>query len=156
MKLSELKKVLEEVDHISFYLPNGEMIPSHFHVTEVGQINKNFIDCGGTLRSESVINFQLWTANDYDHKLSVERLKEIIKMSENALALNDAEIEVEYQAATIGKYHLDFKEGAFHLLNTQTACLAPDNCGIPAEKTKVSLASLSEAQGTCTPGSGCC
>ena len=47
MKLSEIKSVLENLETISFELPNGELVPNHFHVTEVGQITKDFIDCGG-------------------------------------------------------------------------------------------------------------
>jgi hypothetical protein len=48
MKLSEFKKQLSTVTDLNFVLPNG-VVPQHFHVTEVGQITKNFIDCGGTL-----------------------------------------------------------------------------------------------------------
>jgi hypothetical protein len=39
-------------------------VPEHFHVTEVGVVTKDFIDCGGTVRHEKVANFQLWDAND--------------------------------------------------------------------------------------------
>ena len=49
------------------------MVPSHFHVTEVGKITKHFIDCGGTVRNEEVVNFQLWQADDYDHRLHPEK-----------------------------------------------------------------------------------
>ena len=31
-----------------------------FHITEVGQVNKRFIDCGGTKRDEKLISFQLF------------------------------------------------------------------------------------------------
>lgn len=31
-----------------FKLENGNSVPEHFHVTEVGIITKDFIDCGGT------------------------------------------------------------------------------------------------------------
>ena len=64
MKLSQVKSALKQLKTIAFQLPNGELVPHHFHVTEVGKITKNFIDCGGTLRNEEVINFQLWNAND--------------------------------------------------------------------------------------------
>ena len=58
MKLSEIKLQLKEKATIAFQLPNGELVPSHFHVTEVGKITKHFIDCGGTIRTEEVANFQ--------------------------------------------------------------------------------------------------
>ena len=155
MKLSEIKSALKGLETISFQLPNGELVPNHFHVTEVGKITKNFIDCGGTVRNEEVVNFQLWNANDYDHRLHPEKLIHIIELSEKVLAIEDLEIEVEYQADTIGKFGLDFNGKSFLLTTKQTDCLAQDQCGIPSEKPKVKL---SEIQSTtaCAPGSGCC
>ena len=64
MKLSEIKNALKDLSVIAFQLPNGQLVPSHFHVTEVGKVSKHFIDCGGTVRKEEVVNFQLWEAND--------------------------------------------------------------------------------------------
>ena len=155
MKLSEIKQHLSTLETIAFKLPNGTLVPSHFHVTEVGKIDKHFIDCGGTVRKESVINFQLWEENDYDHRLHPEKLVHIIELSEKVLGLEDLEIEVEYQGETIGKYNLDFDGKHFLLTNKQTDCLAKDKCGIPAEKPKVKLAELQNA--SCyTPESGCC
>lgn len=157
MKLSEFKRILEGKDRIAFELPNGTLVPSHFHVTEVGQIEKHFIDCGGTVRHEKVINFQLWEANDYDHRLHPEKLVKIIGLSERELALEDLEIEVEYQGETIGKYGLDIKGENFLLTSLTTDCLAPDKCGVPVEKKKVSLADLGKKnESCCNPGSGCC
>lgn len=65
MKLSEIKEILPTLDNVEFQLENGTFVPEHFHVTEVGQITKKFIDCGGVIRTEKVINFQLWNANDF-------------------------------------------------------------------------------------------
>ena len=50
MKLSEVKSALKSLETIGFQLPDGSLVPSHFHVTEVGKVSKHFIDCGGTLR----------------------------------------------------------------------------------------------------------
>ena len=74
MKLSTLKIILQELDQVEFILPNGDKVPEHFHVTEVGKIEKTFVDCGGALRKEAVINFQLWLADDYNHRLSAQKL----------------------------------------------------------------------------------
>ncbi len=157
MKLSEFKNILRSKEEIAFELPNGELVPSHFHVTEVGQVDKFFIDCGGTIRRERRVNFQLWEANDYDHRLHPEKLINIIQLSEEKLLLTDEEIEVEYQGETIGKYYLDYKGGNFLLTATLTDCLAKDKCGVPTQKEKVSLADLSKPkESCCTPGSGCC
>lgn len=155
MKLSAVKSALKNLETTAFQLPNGELVPSHFHVTEVGKVTKHFIDCGGTVRHEEVVNFQLWSADDYDHRLHPEKLVHIIELSEKTLGLEDAEIEVEYQGNTIEKYGLDFDGTNFLLTTKQTDCLAKDNCGIPVEKPKVKLSELKKAP-VCEPNSGCC
>jgi len=156
MKLSEIKSALSEIQEVKFRLPNGEYVPSHFHVTEVGSIQKHFIDCGGTVRKETVVNFQLFTAADYDHRLSAQKLHAIIELSEKHLGLEDSDIEVEHQGETIGKYGLEFQNGSFQLTNKQTDCLAKEKCGIPVEKPKIRISSLAAQETACTPGSGCC
>lgn len=155
MKLSQIKEQLTQLDRIAFKLPNGQLVPNHFHVTEVGKISKNFIDCGGTLRKEEVVNFQLWSANDYDHRLHPEKLLHIIELSEKVLEIGDLEIEVEYQSDTIGKFGLDFDGEHFLLTSKQTDCLAKDQCGLPTAKQKVILSEL-QPTSSCTPDSGCC
>ncbi|MFD0990501.1 DUF6428 family protein [Mariniflexile jejuense] len=155
MKLSEIKTELKLLNQIAFQLPNGTLVPSHFHVTEIGKITKNFIDCGGTLRNETVVNFQLWNANDYNHRLHPEKLLNIIELSEKVLNIEDLEIEVEYQGQTIEKFGLDFNGENFLLTSKKTDCLAKDNCGIPVEKQKVNMADLT-AEPCCSPDGNCC
>ncbi len=155
MKLSEIKQALKGSEVISFQLPNGELVPEHFHVTEVGKITKHFIDCGGTVRNEEVVNFQLWNANDYNHRLHPEKLLHIIELSENTLGIADADIEVEYQGQTIEKFGLDFNGKTFLLTSKQTDCLAKDKCGIPVEKPKVKLSDLNQ-EPCCSPNGNCC
>jgi hypothetical protein len=157
MKLSEIKSALKKLENIAFQLPNGDLVPNHFHVTEVGKVTKNFIDCGGTVRNEEVANFQLWEANDYDHRLHPEKLVHIIELSEKVLNIPDLEIEVEYQMKdTIGKFDLDFDGINFQLKSKLTDCLAKDNCGIPPEKTKVKIGEWKPKENICSPNSGCC
>lgn len=153
MKLSEIKQYLKQVSQVTFQLPDGSLVPTHFHVTEVGKINKHFIDCGGKMRQEVKVNFQLWSSVDTDHRLSAQKLIDIIELSQEKLELPDVELEVEYQAGTIGKFGLEFKDGMFLLTNTYTDCLAKDNCGIP--KPKVQLSNLKPVT-ACSPNSGCC
>ncbi len=148
MKLSEVKRILPTLDNVAFQLENGTFVPEHFHVTEVGQVNKNFIDCGGVVRNEKVVSFQLWNADDFEHRLKPAKLFNIIRLSEERLGIEDAGVEVEYQSDTIGRYDLDFNGDHFVLRNKQTACLAKEACGIPV-KEEVGAASC------CTPG-GCC
>jgi len=151
MKLSEIKNILPGLDNVEFQLENGKFVPEHFHVTEIGSVTKNFIDCGGTIRKEERVNFQLWNADDYEHRLKPGKLLHIINLSEEKLGIGDFEIEVEYQDQTIGKYDLEFNGKNFVLKNKLTACLAADACGIePAKELKNS------PKTSCTPGSGCC
>ena len=154
MKLKENKTILPTLDNVEFQLENGTFVPEHFHVTEVGQIIKNFIDCGGTIRTEKVVNFQLWNADDFEHRLKPNKLLNIIQLSEDKLGMEDGEIEVEFQSETIGKYDLEFNGKHFILKNKQTACLAQDACRIPQAKVKVNLADVGTS--CCTPNSGCC
>ena len=159
MKLSEIKQQLNNLETIAFELPDGTLVPSHFHVTEVGKVTKDFIDCGGTRRSEQLVNFQLWDADDYDHRLHPEKLVHIIELSEKVLEIGDLEIEVEYQGNTIGRYGLDFNGKNFLLTSKATDCLAREKCGVPelvSEKvgSMINLVTT-DAQG-CTPGGGCC
>jgi len=156
MKLYEVRNILETLAKVSFLLPNGKRVPSHFHVTEIGSVKKNFIDCGGTFRTENKVSFQLWTSIDFDHRLIAHKLTDIINLSIEKLDLGNDEIEVEYQGETIGKYGLAFDGKHFLLTQTQTDCLAKENCGIPTEKEKVVLSQLTEKVDSCTPGSGCC
>lgn len=155
MKLSEIKEQLNSLESINFVLPNGTKVPQHFHITEVGQISKKFIDCGGVVRNEKVVNFQLWEANDFDHRLAPKKLFDIIQLSESVLGIEDGEVEVEYQSETIGKYSLGFNGKEFLLLAKQTNCLAEDKCGIPVEKQKINLSEIQSQSSCCAPGKCC-
>jgi len=150
MKLSEIKSILATVEAVNFQLENGTKVPEHFHVTEVGTVSKHFIDCGGKMREESKVNFQLWDANDFAHRLKPQKLLNIINLCEKKLGMQDGEIEVEYQSETIGKYGLEFNGRDFILTLTKTACLAKEACGIPAQGLSTTEASC------CTPAGGCC
>ena len=152
MKIYEMKQALTGLAAVRFRLPNGDYLPDHFHVTEVGLVTKHFIDCGGTERQEAVANFQLWEAGDYDHRLAPQKFLHILALSEKILGSEDLAIEVEYQQETIGKFGLTFDGKDFVLAPKQTACLAQDACGIPDHR--FALPQLAAA--CCAPGGGCC
>lgn len=155
MKLAEVKTKLTGLQEVKFQLPNGTFVPNHFHVTEVGEITKDFIDCGGTVRREKAINFQLWEAGDFDHRLAPEKLVSIISLAEKVLHLGDWDVEVEYQGETIGKYGISFSGEHFVLTSKTTNCLADETCGLPAAKPRIKLSEL-QTNNSCTPGGGCC
>ena len=152
MNIAEMKQSLAGLEAVNFRLPDGAYLPAHFHVTEVGLVTKHFIDCGGVERRETVANFQLWEAGDYDHRLAPQKFLHILTLSERILGREDLDIEVEYQQATIGKFGLAFDGQDFVLTPKQTACLAQDACGIPNAFLPLAQA----ATACCTPGGGCC
>jgi hypothetical protein len=153
MWLSDFKQTLGELDTLEFQLPNRQFVPAHFHVTEVGIVTRNYIDCGGMLRQENKLNLQLWVASDTDHRLKPKNVLDILQLSKKQLGYSNMEVEIEYQQSTIGRYELDVDGAVFQLINTQTACLAPDQCGIPQEKPRVRISTNGLS---CNPDSDCC
>lgn len=154
MKLSEIKTILPTLENTVFQLENGTYVPEHFHVTEIGTVTKKFIDCGGVIRTENAVNFQLWNADDYEHRLKPKKLLDIIQLSEEKLNIQDFEIEVAYQNETIGSYDLEFNGSHFILKNKLTACLAQEACGIPSKANFIEL--NKDDKNSCTVNSGCC
>ena len=90
-----------------FRLEDGTLIPPYFHITEIGMKIKHFVDCGGVIRTEQCINFQTWTADDFDHRLTPQKLLELIVKNEGLFGKTDLEVEMEYQTNTIGSYTLE-------------------------------------------------
>lgn len=157
MKLSEFKNHLKNIETLDFFLENGQKVPLHFHITEVGITTKHFTDCGNTFRIKKNASVQLWTSVDYWHRLEPQKIVAIIESTENIFEGEDLDIEVEYQQDTIGKFELEYIDNQFVLTNTKTDCLAKDSCGLPIEKVKIKM---SELQGyidaCCNPNSNCC
>jgi Family of unknown function (DUF6428) len=157
MKLSEFKHQLENLETVDFYLPNGQKVPSHFHITEVGMTTKNFTDCGNTFRIQKTATLQLWTSVDYWHRLDPRMVVKIINSTEKMFDGEDLEIEIEYQQETIGKFGLDFVENQFRLSNKHTDCLAKNSCTFPIEKVKIKMSELqTQISECCAPNSECC
>lgn len=120
---------------IQLLLPDGTSVPAHFHVTEVGRVQKDFIDCGGTIRSVSSCVLQVWAAGDTDHRLSTTKLAKIIGLAASLLQSTDLPVEVEYEAGVMSQYPLASVENTssgilLRLGAKYTACLAEDRCGI--------------------------
>ena len=149
MKFSEFKTHLTTISTLVFVEANGVSVPKHFHITEMGLTTKHFIDCGGTVRTEKNISFQLWVANDLDHKLESDKLKRIISASEKLFENEDLDVEIEYQTETIGRYGLEINGEQFMMTPKETNCLAKDHCGIPQEKTKLKLSEIQTSSLSC-------
>ena len=139
MKLNELKQVLAQhpAALVRFQLPNGDFAPAHSHVTEVARVDKRFIDCGGTLRTDTMCRLQTWFADDVEHRLTADKLLKILAKAESVLLTDDLDVDVEYEAGVITQSPLGSAEAAnqeviFHLTERHTACLAPEKCLPPA------------------------
>lgn len=135
MQLSELKKLLEKNSskNIRFVLPTGSKIPPHAHVTEVARIDKKYIDCGGTRRTDTACRLQTWSQDDTDHRLTAGRLSAILEKSAVFFDKEDPEVDVEHEAPFIShfpveKIKTDGDTLFVHLGIKHTACLAEDRC----------------------------
>lgn len=139
MKLHELKSILAQhpLAGVRFQLSNGELVPAHSHVTEVARIDKRFIDCGGTLRTDSLCRLQTWFANDLDHRLTAGKLTKIFAKADGVGLTDDLDVEVEHEVGFITQFPLAAatvtnNEIIFQLTERHTACLAMDKCLPPA------------------------
>ena len=137
---------------MQFMLPDHSFIPPHFHITEVGRVQKDFIDCGGTSRALTTCLLQVLVANDTDHRLNTTKLAGIFNFGNKLFTSDDIPVEVEYEQDAISQFPLADIEitpaGLLLVLGSKhTACLAPDKCGIGVPST---------TKTGCTPNTGCC
>lgn len=137
MNVHKFKQVLANNPSADLYimLPNGEFVPNHFHITEVGRVHKQFIDCGGTRRETLSCVLQVWVANDADHRLNSTKLGQIMKVASTFVNDEDMPLVVEYGSETVANYPLGDVEvtpkGLLFVLGAKpTACLAMDKCGV--------------------------
>jgi hypothetical protein len=151
MKTSEFKKLLERYpdNNLSFVLPNGESIPAHAHITEVGRVDKTFLDCGGEAHKTSACSLQAWVAADMDHRLNAGKLAAILEEAAPILSEDDPVVEIEFEQELISQFPVVAARVAggaisFELGSKHTDCLAKDTC-LPKEAIAGSA-----------PGSGCC
>ncbi len=130
---------------LRFRLPTGSLSPVHAHLTEVARVEKRFIDCGGTIRTQVSARLQVWAADDTDHRVDCAKALQVLGRGAHLLESDDLPLEVEQDfplltvfpvlGSTVEEGQLVFLLGA-----TKADCLAPEFC-VPS---------------TCKPGSGCC
>jgi hypothetical protein len=156
MKTSELLAILRDHPghHLQFILPDGGLVPIHAHITEVGRVDKTFLDCGATVRRLSYLCLQSWVADDTDHRLPAEKLGEIIDRAAPILGEEDLDAELEYEDGFISQFPLESARIAGNLIHftlgtKHTDCLAKEICLPPAQAD-------GEDGSSCCSGSGCC
>ena len=137
MKVAELRAILSAHPGTKMHwmLPDKSFVPDHYHITEVGRLQEDFIDCGGTIRSLSSCLLQIWVADDKHHRLQTTTLAKIMEVAGAVLKSDDLPVEVEYEEETISQYPVSGVEVTpagllFYLGTKHTACLAPEKCGV--------------------------
>lgn len=137
MKLNEFQSLLRgnPDTYPRFILPDGEAIPAHFHITEVGHVAKKFVDCGGTFRNSEACVLQTYVARDLDHRLTSGALASIIDLGRPILPNDELDVEVEWDCCVTAQYPIATAASRddrleFVLTARQTDCLAKDKCGV--------------------------
>ena len=150
MKLQHFKALLQANRDKQFLLqlPDGKAVPRAFHITEVGAVNKTFIDCGGKVHSVQTCQLQAWIGPDVDHRIEAGKMADILQKSEAILPGDFLDLEIEYEDEVISQYPIAeaivSDEAVTLVLTTKhTDCLAKELCIVPAG-------------GGCAPASGCC
>ena len=87
-----------------FVLPNGDYIPAQAHVTEVGHVVRNFIDCGGLTGKEEKILLQTHVGDDTDHRLRSDRFAKILQLGHRVIPSADLDVDVEYDCCVVAQY----------------------------------------------------
>jgi len=153
MSLNALRAALAAAPELPLTViwPDGEPIEAHFHVTEVGRVQKDFVDCGGTVRRVTSCLLQTWVADDTDHRITGGKLLKAIAAAAPILRDEDLPVELEYEACNVVQLRVVAVErgaGALivRLAKKRTDCLAKELC----------VPSKAAGAGECKPGSGCC
>jgi len=113
--------------------PDGEPIEAHFHVTEVGRVQRDFVDCGGTVRRLVTCLLQTWVGEDRDHRLTAHKLLKAFAHAEPVLQGADLPVELEYESCNVVQLRLrsvvaEPDRLVIHLGRKHTACLAKEQC----------------------------
>jgi hypothetical protein len=162
MNLTALKETLaKHPDHVvRFVLPTGSSVPPHAHVTEVARIDKSFIDCGGTARTESICRLQTWFADDTEHRLTAGKLLKIFNLSANIVRDDSLDVEIEHEAPFISQFPIVGTEAKgtaliFKLGVKHTDCLAKDSCAPPKRTNQITIERLPSLKETACCNGGC-
>lgn len=139
MNLKELRTCLAARPelNLALVLPDGRRVPAHYHVTEVGHVAKKFVDCGGTFRATEACVLQVFvgSANDDGHRLTADKLVNILGFADSFLPATELPVEVEYEDQVVSQYRVVGAGLVGDILTLQlgfkhTDCLAKEKCGI--------------------------
>jgi len=152
MTFSDLRSALEEQPDTfpRFILPDGDYIPTHAHVTEVGHVAKNFIDCGGVIGKTETVLLQTHVGRDVDHRLRSDRFAKILALGERVLPHDQLEVEVEYDCCVVAQYPVEEVKPAGKHLDVilgrrRTQCLAQERQKAAASKNQDACCATAES-----------
>ena len=106
MKFHDLQSALQTNPKLfpRFVLPDGDCIPAHAHVTEVGHVVRSFIDCGGLSGREEKVVLQAHVGNDTNHRLRSDRFAKILQLGNRVIPSGDLDVDVEYDCCVVAQY----------------------------------------------------
>jgi hypothetical protein len=135
MTVSALKLALAAAPELPLTVlwPDGDPIEAHFHVTEVGRVQKDFVDCGGTVRRTVTCLLQTWVGEDLDHRITAGKLLKAFDHAAPLLGAEDLPVELEYEACnviqfTVAAVQREPARWLVRLGGKHTDCLAKELC----------------------------
>ena len=141
LSISTLKAALAAAPSLPLTViwTDGEAIEPHFHVTEVGRVQKDFVDCGGTVRRLVTCLLQTWVGDDLDHRITAGKLLKAFEHAAPVLGGEDLPVELEYETCNvvqlvIASVKQEPERLVLQLGSKHTDCLAKELC-LPAGST---------------------
>jgi len=138
IKVSALKAALAAAPDLPIIVvwTDGDSIEPHFHVTEVGRVQKDFVDCGGTVRRLVTCLLQTWVGDDTDHRITGGKLLKAFAHAAPVLGTEDLPVELEYETCNVvqlvvASVRQEPDRLVLQLGSKHTDCLAKELC-LPA------------------------
>jgi len=135
---------------LSFRANGKQLVPDHYHITEIKEVSTKSVDCGGFAHNEEHIEVQLWLAKQEDdgHRINNADISKIVSVVHSKLNLNTSlPIFFEYSDA----YNQTARYSVTNVVEEGERIVF--NLEIPKTVCKPQL---TEATACCTPESGCC
>ena len=157
MTLCELKSLLADYPdrYFRLRLPDASSVPMSFHITEVGRVQKTFLDCGGQLRERTTCQLQVWVGEDFEHRIETGKMAGILTKAVALLPDDSVSVEIEYEDRVISQYTIETHELTddsviLNLAHKHTECLAPELCGL--QMPDLRLPAIGGKSPCCGPG----
>lgn len=166
MTLQEFKSLLHQNRGKLFQvvLPQGDAVPVSFHITEVGRVEKTFLDCGGKLHTRQTAQLQVWVGPDQDHRIQAGKMADILDKSSEVVPDPSLPLELEYEREDgfvsqfpVADFEVSEDAVVLHLGVRHTECLAPELCIVPAPMDSKPFGLAMAPLNSCGCGpAGCC